>query len=97
MIIISSITFSIDTPFIDPEGWEAKTLLIVDITLTLIFTFEVLIKSIAFGFILNGKESYLRNIWNVIDFIIILISVISFYLTVLDNFCLCSQYKLELI
>jgi hypothetical protein len=34
-------------------------------------------KIIAFGFLFNEQSSYLRNPWNLIDFIIILISVIA--------------------
>lgn len=36
-----------------------------------------------FGFLLNGKTSYLRNPWNMLDFIIIILSIIS--LTPLPN------------
>lgn len=34
-------------------------------------------KIFTFGFILNGKTSYLRNPWNMLDFFIIILSVIS--------------------
>lgn len=40
-------------------------------------------KIIAFGLIFNGKTSYMRNNWNVVDFIIIIFSIIS--LTPLSN------------
>lgn len=40
-------------------------------------------KIIAFGLIFNGKHSYLRNVWNVVDFMIIIFSIIS--LTPLSN------------
>ena len=31
-----------------------------------------------YGLTLNGKTSYLRNHWNMLDFIIVIISIISF-------------------
>jgi len=43
--------------------------------MTGVFTLELLAKVIACGFLFNGKGSYLRNFWNVMDFIIIIPSV----------------------
>jgi voltage-dependent calcium channel T type alpha-1G len=34
-------------------------------------------KIIAFGFLLNDESSYLRNPWNLIDFLIILLSIVA--------------------
>jgi hypothetical protein len=34
-------------------------------------------KNIAFGFLFNGKWSYLRQNWNMIDFLIIVFSLLS--------------------
>lgn len=34
-------------------------------------------KILAFGFLFTGKSSYLRNVWNMVDFIIIIFSFIS--------------------
>lgn len=47
--------------------------------MTVIFTVELILKNIAFGFIVNGKNSYIRNPWNIIDFIIVLFSLISLF------------------
>ena len=74
-IILSSIHLVLDSPLIDPTGNLHKVLFYVDISLTLIFVIEGILKIIAFGFIFNGKESYIRNAWNIIDFVIILLSV----------------------
>ena len=30
-----------------------------------------------FGFVLNGRSSYLRNFWNILDFLIVVFSVLS--------------------
>ena len=56
---------------------------IVDIVITSIFGLEFLLKIVTFGFVLNGRASYLRNPWNMLDFIILAMSVIS--LTPLPN------------
>lgn len=40
-------------------------------------------KIIAYGFALCGSQSYIRNLWNILDFIIVVLSVIS--LSLLSN------------
>ena len=45
--------------------------------MTVLFTFEVIIKVIALGFLFNGNDSYLKNYWNILDFFIVIISIIS--------------------
>jgi hypothetical protein len=43
----------------------------------MIFLLECISKIIAFGFAFNGSASYIRNPWNLIDFVIILFSVVA--------------------
>lgn len=45
--------------------------------MTAIFTFEVFLKVLAFGFIACGKHSYIRNAWNALDFFIVGASLLS--------------------
>jgi Ca2+-binding EF-hand superfamily protein/ABC-type taurine transport system substrate-binding protein len=47
-----------------------------DIFITIIFVCEMILKIIGLGFVL-GKHSYLRNSWNVLDFLIVGVSVLS--------------------
>jgi len=42
-----------------------------------IFTAELLIKVIVMGFAFNGPDSYIRDAWNIMDFIIVAFSLIS--------------------
>ena len=49
----------------------------IDLGTTIIFIVEAIVKIVAFGFALNGKSSYLRNTWNLLDFVIILFSVLA--------------------
>jgi Ion transport protein len=49
----------------------------IDTVTSSIFIIECAMKIYALGFLLNGKKSYLRNPWNVLDFIIVVLSAIS--------------------
>ena len=51
--------------------------------MTGIFCVEALMKIITFGFIFNGKSSYLRDSWNILDFSIVIISLIS--MSIIDS------------
>lgn len=42
-----------------------------------LFTVELILKVLVFGFLFNGPDSYLRNAWNIMDFIIVVFSLIS--------------------
>jgi hypothetical protein len=77
IIIISSILLAIDNPLNDPEGDLAITIGYLDLIITILFTIECVIKIIVFGFAFNGPLSYLRNGWNVLDFLIVVLSLIS--------------------
>ena len=48
---------------------------------TYIYTAEALLKIIAFGFIVH-KMSYLRDPWNILDFIVVIVGLISLIPTV---------------
>ena len=52
-----------------------------DIVTTVVFTLEALIKIITFGFIWNGKYSYLKNNWNILDFCIMITSIADLILS----------------
>lgn len=51
----------------------------IDLCLTIIFFFEAIIKIFALGFVktsLRGR-AYLQNAWNVLDFIILIITIVQ--------------------
>jgi len=79
LIGISSVGLAFENPLNDPEGTTAKILKVMDIVTTTFFTLEVIIKVIAVGFGFNGKNSYIRNSWNQMDFLIVIISIISLF------------------
>ena len=75
LIILSSIKLAIDSYI--SEGSEIyKTLKSVDIVFTTFFLFEFMMKVIAIGFIMDNN-SYLRDSWNQLDFIIVMFSLIE--------------------
>lgn len=77
MIIVSTILLAIEDPFENPESTKNAVMGILDIILSIIFLFELLIKVVVLGFAFNGADSYMRNSWNVMDFIIVFFSMVS--------------------
>jgi hypothetical protein len=41
---------------------------------------ELIIKNIVYGYIVNGSGSYMRDAWNILDFTIVGISIVSIVL-----------------
>ena len=74
-IVFSSITLALENPLNDPDGVLTYYLYWINFALTIVFVIEMILKILACGFIFNGKNSYLRNAWNILDFIIVTISV----------------------
>lgn len=51
---------------------------IIDDILTFVFTAEMSLKIIAKGFIMCGPDSYIRSYWNILDFIVVVTSLVAF-------------------
>ena len=47
--------------------------------MTILFTFEVILKVISKGFIFNGPKSYLRSHSNILDFFVVGISLVAVF------------------
>lgn len=75
VIIISTIQLSIDNPLDNPNSQVQTILLRLDYFLTAFFTLEALLKIIACGFAFCGSTSYLRNYWNILDILVVTITV----------------------
>jgi hypothetical protein len=63
-------------------------ILYVDRFTSLLFLIEIIIKVIAFGLICNGRQSYLRNSHNIMDFVI----VVSSFVAISNRFNVNSQH-----
>ena len=80
LIAISTILLTMDNPNMDPNGDMANFLQICDYILTTLFTLECTINIILLGFLCNGKTSYARDPWNIMDLIIVFFSLFTIYL-----------------
>jgi hypothetical protein len=77
-VLLSTILLAVDNPLDDPESLKQKILGYLDIVMTSVFGFEAVIKISVFGFLLNGKKSYIRELWNVLDFFVVTVSILSY-------------------
>ncbi|KAG2493814.1 hypothetical protein HYH03_008033 [Edaphochlamys debaryana] len=76
IIALSSVALAIDSPSLEEEHPEITDVLRwLDLVWAGVFIFEACLKIVAFGFVFNGRNSYLRDPWNVLDFIIVLSSI----------------------
>lgn len=65
-------------PLVDPDSTYKRVLDYIDIITTAMFTLESAFKIIASGFLFNGPWSYLRKMYNILDFVIVVLSLVSF-------------------
>ena len=61
-----------ETPLDDPQGDLVNILKYTDYFMTGAFCLEALLKIISYGFLANGPDSYLKEPWNILDFVIVL-------------------------
>lgn len=67
---------------------------------TIVFTIEFIFKWIVFGVVNNGPSSYFKDGWNLLDFIITFLSILSIifdHLVMIDSSLTSSSNKLELV
>ena len=67
----------------EDETMRNRVLNQIDYIFSAVFIFEAMLKIITNGFVL-GKKTYLRDPWNVIDFLIVLAAFIDFLLVILN-------------
>ena len=60
VIILSAVQLAMDSPLNDPNSQMKSILFWIDVGTTIVFLFEAIIKLITYGFLVNGKWSYLR-------------------------------------
>ena len=73
----SSIQLGIDNPLNDPDSLFSKIILIIDYILTCIFGIDIMLKIIVHGALFCGQRSFLKHASNVMDVVIVIISVSS--------------------
>ena len=62
----------------DPDSKTKSALVVIDNLTMAIFTVEIISKIVAYGFLLNGEYSYMRELWNIMDFVILVLSYVCF-------------------
>ena len=75
--MLSSICLAIDTPRLDAGSTLAAVLRRLDLLWATLFTLECALKIVALGFVCNGRRSYLRDAWNILDFGIVLVTLVT--------------------
>jgi voltage-dependent calcium channel T type alpha-1G len=81
LIAFSSVNLALDNPLNNPNSTLTDYLLLSDYVLTSLFICEGLLKTISQGFLWNGDGAYMKNGWNIIDFLVVIISVVSITVT----------------
>ncbi|KAA0147079.1 hypothetical protein FNF31_07654 [Cafeteria roenbergensis] len=76
LIVLSSVALALDSPFADPDSALSAWLGVMDIVFAALFTLEMVLKVLAFGFALH-RNAYIRDPWNALDFAIVVISLLS--------------------
>lgn len=84
LIVLSCMMLAIEHPLDNPNGKKAIILGKIDKVVSYIFLVECLTKIIVYGFLFNGSQSYLRNPWNILDFIIVATSMASLIMVNVD-------------
>uniref|UniRef100_A0A7N6BFU4 Voltage-dependent calcium channel alpha-1 subunit IQ domain-containing protein n=1 Tax=Anabas testudineus TaxID=64144 RepID=A0A7N6BFU4_ANATE len=79
VIAASSIALAAEDPVATSSDWN-KVLRYFDYVFTGVFTFEMIIKMIDQGLILHDG-SYFRDLWNILDFIVVMGALVAFALT----------------
>ncbi|XP_054902892.1 voltage-dependent R-type calcium channel subunit alpha-1E [Poeciliopsis prolifica] len=79
VIAASSIALAAEDPVATSSDWN-KVLRYFDYVFTGVFTFEMIIKMIHQGLILHDG-SYFRDLWNILDFIVVVGALVAFALT----------------
>lgn len=77
LIFISTILLTLDNPLNDKEGELSKVLGLLDYILTFAFTLECAINIVLLGLLFNGTTSYLKDSWNILDFLIVVFSLVN--------------------
>ena len=75
VIIANAVFLALD----DPTEPETNDQFIAELVFLIIFTLEMIIKVVALGFMLE-RNSYLRDPWNVLDFVVVLVGWLGVFL-----------------
>ena len=75
---------AIDSPTLKIDSFSKKTLGLLTNFITFIFTAECILKIFVMGF-LKGKKTYLKDYFNILDFTVVIVSLLNFILDKVNN------------
>ena len=78
LISVSSLALALDSPLRDPDSAAAGYLEQVEGVMNVLFFIEMTLKISAHGFVLM-HGAYLRSAWNVLDFVVVVISMVQLF------------------
>ncbi|XP_019111074.2 voltage-dependent T-type calcium channel subunit alpha-1G isoform X4 [Larimichthys crocea] len=84
IIFLNCITIAMERPRIDPASAERIFLTLSNYIFTAIFVAEMTIKIVALGWCF-GEKAYLRSSWNILDGMLVMISVIDILVSLISN------------
>ncbi|KAJ0016269.1 hypothetical protein NQD34_014559 [Periophthalmus magnuspinnatus] len=84
IIFLNCITIAMERPRIDPSSAERIFLTLSNYIFTSIFVAEMTVKIVALGWCF-GDKAYLRSSWNVLDGMLVMISVIDILVSLISN------------
>ncbi|CEM06448.1 unnamed protein product [Vitrella brassicaformis CCMP3155] len=80
LIAVGAVGLAMDKPGLSPGSDTKDILFALDVVLTVFFTLEAFMKILVYGFV-RERTAYLRDAWNVLDFFIVITSVINIAFT----------------
>ncbi|XP_059526585.1 voltage-dependent T-type calcium channel subunit alpha-1G isoform X12 [Myotis daubentonii] len=84
IIFLNCITIAMERPKIDPHSAERIFLTLSNYVFTVVFLAEMTVKVVALGWCF-GEQAYLRSSWNVLDGLLVLISIIDILVSMVSD------------
>ncbi|XP_054564876.1 voltage-dependent T-type calcium channel subunit alpha-1G isoform X23 [Eptesicus fuscus] len=84
IIFLNCITIAMERPKIDPHSAERIFLTLSNYVFTAVFLAEMTVKVVALGWCF-GEQAYLRSSWNVLDGLLVLISIIDILVSLVSD------------
>ncbi|XP_068888384.1 voltage-dependent T-type calcium channel subunit alpha-1G isoform X5 [Aphelocoma coerulescens] len=84
IIFLNCITIAMERPKIEPHSAERIFLTLSNYIFTVIFLAEMTVKVVALG-LCFGEKAYLKSSWNVLDGVLVLISVIDILVSMVSD------------
>lgn len=87
LIIFGAIILAVDSPMLDPNSLLKKIIYYIDLVLNIFFSVECILKILSDGFIYNSRKdkAYIRDSWNIMDFVVVILSWLNYFIEGADG------------